>query len=135
MSTRYFQTTNASQPLRLGRFSFEFEPTGVFGGAWWGILKTEDDEQAQLLASHGGAVTELSPEDYEIEKKKLALKGQPIPVSKLSSQEALEIHQRSLGVVPAAPKPSTNASSASPVGSLDVGAAEIIDDLEPGSNR
>lgn len=130
--TRYFETTNASLPLLLSGYSFVFEPIEQFGGAWRGILKTDDESAANVLAAHKGPVSEVTAEEFESLKKKWLQVETKHQDSQSFSAAALEIHQVSQGVAAADLKPTSGqTSNASTVGKLETGNYEITDDLAP----
>lgn len=70
---RYFITTVADRPVRVGGREFHFEPVALRGGSWLGVLAVEEDSAANTLASgENPSVGEISKEKYDDEKKKLA---------------------------------------------------------------
>lgn len=68
---RYFLNTSAAKPVVAGGMTFEFEPVGLRGGSWLGILAVADDAAASLLAgSQSANVEEITFETYDGIKKK-----------------------------------------------------------------
>lgn len=71
---RYFINTSTipGRPVTVGDSSFTFEPVGLRGGSWSGILAVEESA-ASILASAGiPTIGEITEERYESEKKKAA---------------------------------------------------------------
>ncbi len=67
---RYFLTTNALKPVAVPGYSFNFEPVGQAGGSWLGILATDDESAANILASGvNPTVGEMTEEQYDAKKK------------------------------------------------------------------
>lgn len=136
--SRFFETTNASLPLSLGGFNFEFEPIEIFGGAWRGVLKVDNDNAASVLAASGApyGVSEIATEEEYEKLKKKFLKAETVqPVSTFSREEALEKHQRA--VSPAGLGLSTEQGLESPTstkpkeaGRIEIADVDIIDDLK-----
>lgn len=68
---RYFLNTSTLKPITVGGYSFEFEPVGLRGGSWLGVLAVADPAAASALASIcGGTIDEISEQKYQQEKKK-----------------------------------------------------------------
>jgi hypothetical protein len=68
---RYFKTSNASRPYKVGALAFNFDPVEQIGGIWSGVLVVEDNSAANTLA--GAAipqVTEITEAQYLDIKKK-----------------------------------------------------------------
>jgi hypothetical protein len=77
---RYFEVNDASQPLKLDGFTFNFRQVEFFQGAWYGVLEVETNEQAEVLTSAAGrkaGVRPISGEEYhkKAKKKKTASDG------------------------------------------------------------
>lgn len=69
---RYFVCTAANRPWIAGDQTFTFEPIGLRGGSWLGVLAV-DEPAASILAGSGLAqISEISEERYLTEKKKVA---------------------------------------------------------------
>lgn len=72
---KFYQTTNASVTYRFGGFEFQFEPVEVLGGAWRGVLAT-DNVKAQSaidgLIKSGSPIFQVETlEEFEQLKKKV----------------------------------------------------------------
>lgn len=67
---RYFQTSNASRPYRVGNDIFTFEPAFQVGGNWHGVLAVEESAASSLAAGKFPQVKEISAEEYDAAKKK-----------------------------------------------------------------
>jgi len=67
---RYFITTVADRPIRVGGREFKFDPVALRGGSWVGILAVAEDATASFLASSAHpSVSEIDETAYEAEKK------------------------------------------------------------------
>lgn len=100
---RFLLSTNALRPtVALGR-RFDFEPVAIRGGTWLGVLAVEDDLAASILSERPLGVDEISPERYDILKKKL-----PAPQTVWPADPA----QPSQGVTVAEPAASRTAQTA-----------------------
>lgn len=72
--SRYFLTTTARRPIEAAGKSFVFEPVGQWGGSWLGVLATDDESDANILASCSPTtVEEITFDQYDAKKKHLTL--------------------------------------------------------------
>jgi hypothetical protein len=68
---RYFLNVSTGRPVSAGGYEFEFEPVGLRGGSWLGVLAVADDAAASALSTLcGGTIDEISEDKYWQEKKK-----------------------------------------------------------------
>jgi hypothetical protein len=82
MATRYFQTNCARKAFQAGGRGFVFEPVGNWGGSWFGVLATDDESEASILAAAcGGTLEEISFEQYDAKKKHLTVTQSGLPGS------------------------------------------------------
>lgn len=89
MPRRYFLTTNALKPVTVGGKLFTFEPVGNWGGSWLGVLATDDESDANILA--GGAnhtLEEISAQQFDAKKKHLSLTPNDSRVSMRQQKES-----------------------------------------------
>lgn len=68
---RYFLNTSAAKPTVAGGVTFAFEPVGLRGGSWLGVLAVEDPAASILADSHSPNVEEIPFDTYDSIKKKL----------------------------------------------------------------
>lgn len=69
---RYFETSNATRPYKVGGLAFEFEPIELRGGgSWLGVLAAEEPAASILASAPFPQVKEISLEDFEALKKKI----------------------------------------------------------------
>ncbi len=89
MPRRYFLTSTASKPLVVGGKSFVFEPVGNWGGSWFGVLATDDESDAIILAGAGHpCLEEISFEHYDAKKKALTVTPNGSPDSRKPQSES-----------------------------------------------
>lgn len=72
--TRYFQSLGAGHAIEIGGRSFIFEPVEPMGGSWVGVLATDEESAANILAS---ANLEITQEAYDRIKKKVMAVTEP----------------------------------------------------------
>ena len=109
---RYFLNTSAARPIVAGGITFTFEPVGLRGGSWLGILAVADNAAASILAeSHSPNVEEIPFATYDGIKKKLTLGG-----SRISALPILPnpVHNPALAVAARAGLPIAQATANPP---------------------
>lgn len=68
---RFFKTGNATRPYKKDGLIFEFEPLVYASGTWIGALEEGREERAEIIASYGPPVSEISEAEFLDLKKKL----------------------------------------------------------------
>jgi hypothetical protein len=69
---RYFLNTSAARPAVAGGITFEFEPVGLRGGSWLGILALDEPGASILAEARWPNTDEITEKVYQIQKKKLS---------------------------------------------------------------
>lgn len=70
---RYFICTSANRPWILGGVTYVFEPIGLRGGSWLGVLAVDEPAASTILAAGlPPQISEITQERYDSEKKKVA---------------------------------------------------------------
>lgn len=79
MEVRCFHTDNANRKIKAQGFEFSFTPYAQVGGAWKGLIATEDESQIialqSLVAEPRSGVTEITEQEFESLGKKKLLKS------------------------------------------------------------
>lgn len=114
---RYFLNTSAAKPVVAGGITFAFEPVGLWGGSWLGILAVADDAAASVLAGfHAPNVEEIPFDKYDAIKKKLTsgagiTSNSPIPPSPHPSPSLAIADRAGLPTVPITGSPAPKQNS------------------------
>lgn len=90
---KYFEINDASNPVKLGTFTFEFHRVEFYQGKWWGILQVDDEGAINALTGKAGrraGIRAMTEDDYrKASKKKMSepsgislIRSKPLPPPK-----------------------------------------------------